>query len=61
MLTTEKIVDYIFLFDVALNFRTTYEDVNTTEEVLNDKKIFMHYLKGWFCVDLISSLPFPER
>mmetsp|Transcript_67833 Transcript_67833/g.187524 ORF Transcript_67833/g.187524 Transcript_67833/m.187524 type:complete len:409 (-) Transcript_67833:1903-3129(-) len=110
-LIVERTIDYIFLFDVCLNFRTSYEDEggswvgwharpiclrilrlnkrtpiqfatppprnpssvklpnpdlimtplqDTNEEVTNSRKIAMRYLKGWFWIDLISSIPFPE-
>lgn len=40
-------IDFIFMFDVALNFFTTYVDPNG-DEVFNMKIIALNYLKGTF-------------
>lgn len=53
------ISDFIFIVDIFLNFRTGLVDPNNQEEVILDKNIItMNYLKGWFFVDMTSSLPF---
>lgn len=53
------ISDGIFLIDICLNFNTGFVDPNNQEEVILDKKIIRRkYLRGWFLVDLLSSLPF---
>ena len=49
-------IDYSFLVDVALNFRTTFvgrDDV----EVVDGCRIAAVYARGWFLPDLVSSLP----
>lgn len=51
----ELIIDLLFCLDVALNFRTTI--VTETEEITSPTKIFNTYAKGWFFIDLGSSLP----
>ncbi|XP_057290465.1 potassium/sodium hyperpolarization-activated cyclic nucleotide-gated channel 1-like [Hydractinia symbiolongicarpus] len=51
--------DTLCLVDILLNFRTAYR-VNNKELKhfeLDHKKIAKHYLKTWFTLDLISSLP----
>ena len=50
-------VDTAFILDIIISFRTTYVD-NGMEVVSNGKLIRQNYLRGWFCVDLISSAPF---
>ena len=53
----EIIVDVMFVIDILINFRTTY--VNKNDEVVSDPgKIAVHYLKGWFLIDLIAAIPF---
>ncbi|XP_061096464.1 potassium/sodium hyperpolarization-activated cyclic nucleotide-gated channel 2 [Conger conger] len=49
--------DTFFLMDLVLNFRTgiVYED--NTEIILDPKKIKTKYLKTWFVVDFVSSIP----
>ncbi|KAJ8277302.1 hypothetical protein GJAV_G00073740 [Gymnothorax javanicus] len=49
--------DTFFLMDLVLNFRTgiVYED--NTEIILDPKKIKKKYLKTWFVVDFVSSIP----
>ena len=42
---------------VVINFRTSFYDKNGFREN-RPKIIAMHYLKGWFVVDIISCLPF---
>ncbi|XP_074594777.1 potassium voltage-gated channel seizure isoform X1 [Brevipalpus obovatus] len=58
------IVDVTFIIDIVINFRTTYvnhsdEDNNEREEVVyHPSKIAIHYLRGWFIIDLVAALPF---
>uniref|UniRef100_W5KXP9 Hyperpolarization activated cyclic nucleotide gated potassium and sodium channel 2 n=1 Tax=Astyanax mexicanus TaxID=7994 RepID=W5KXP9_ASTMX len=49
--------DTFFLMDLVLNFRTgiVYED--NTEIILDPKQIKKKYLRTWFVVDFISSIP----
>ncbi|KAG7304428.1 Potassium voltage-gated channel sub H member 6-variant 2 [Plutella xylostella] len=53
----DMIVDVTFIVDILINFRTTY--VNVADEVESDPaKIAMHYLRGWFLIDLVAAIPF---
>ena len=53
------ISDFFFIADICLNFRTGIVDPNNQEEIILDRKIITRkYLRGWFFVDLLSSLPF---
>ena len=57
MFITDTVVDFIFLIDIIANFHTSYVD-NDGEIVLDLKKIRCAYLKTWFFVDMITSLPY---
>uniref|UniRef100_H3C3A5 Voltage-gated inwardly rectifying potassium channel KCNH2 n=1 Tax=Tetraodon nigroviridis TaxID=99883 RepID=H3C3A5_TETNG len=51
------IVDIMFVVDIIINFRTTY--VNSNEEVVTQSsRIAVHYLKGWFLIDMVAAIPF---
>ena len=54
----DALVDFIFLIDVIINFRTTYLDTEKGTEVTDTHKIGIHYLKGQFLIDFASSVPF---
>ncbi|XP_028401335.1 potassium voltage-gated channel subfamily H member 6-like isoform X2 [Dendronephthya gigantea] len=51
-------VDFMFVIDVIINFRTTYVQGRSAKVVSNPKKIARHYLKTWFFADFISAIPF---
>eukprot|EP01043_Picozoa_sp_COSAG02_P010971 COSAG02_NODE_397_length_23124_cov_439.255635_13_plen_965_part_00 len=53
----DVIVDVFFICDVGLNFRTSFFDSNGFREE-RPKKMAIHYMKGWFVIDLVSCLPF---
>ena len=50
------IVDLFFISDIFLNFRTAYWKSNGTIEV-DLSLIARHYVKTWFVIDVVSSLP----
>ncbi|XP_046479285.1 voltage-gated inwardly rectifying potassium channel KCNH2 isoform X3 [Neodiprion pinetum] len=53
----DLIVDVTFIVDILINFRTTF--VNRNDEVVSHPgKIAVHYLKGWFIIDLVAAIPF---
>uniref|UniRef100_A0A8C7WFZ6 Ion transport domain-containing protein n=1 Tax=Oncorhynchus mykiss TaxID=8022 RepID=A0A8C7WFZ6_ONCMY len=53
----DLMVDVLFIVDIGINFRTTF--VNPNDEVVTQPwKIAVHYLKGWFAIDLVAALPF---
>ena len=54
----DAIVDFIFLIDIIIVFRTTYLDTDVGKEETDMHKIAITYLKGSFTVDLLSSVPF---
>ncbi|KAM7337484.1 hypothetical protein ACRRTK_003603 [Alexandromys fortis] len=49
--------DTFFLIDLVLNFRTGIVVEDNTEIILDPRRIKMKYLKSWFVVDFISSIP----
>ncbi|XP_072214901.1 potassium/sodium hyperpolarization-activated cyclic nucleotide-gated channel 3 [Excalfactoria chinensis] len=49
--------DTFFLADLVLNFRTGIVVEDNTEIILDPRTIKMKYLKSWFLVDFISSIP----
>ena len=51
-----RLVDIIFWADIAICFRTTYYD-NNGEEIWNPLKVAKNYLKDFFFIDLVCSLP----
>lgn len=53
----DYIVDVMFIIDIFINFRTTFVDVH--DEVVSDPcRVAVHYMKGWFVVDLLAAIPF---
>jgi hypothetical protein len=43
--------------DILINFRTTF--VNGQDEVVSHPgRIAVHYLSGWFLIDLVAAIPF---
>lgn len=63
MLQAEKfvaidfIIDFIFLIDIFIAFRTVFIDDQGDEEV-RPNKIAARYLKSSFIIDLLSTIPF---
>jgi hypothetical protein len=52
-------VDISYWIDILLNFRTGYdEDGRGYRYVMNAKKSAARYMKGWFCVDFVSTFPY---
>jgi hypothetical protein len=58
---TDATVDFIFLLDIVLTFRTTFLDPARGEEITDPVEIAYQYVrKGPFYLDLVSSLPFSD-
>ncbi|XP_022662366.1 potassium/sodium hyperpolarization-activated cyclic nucleotide-gated channel 1-like isoform X3 [Varroa destructor] len=50
--------DTIFLLDIVVNFRTGIMNQDNSEQViLEPKEIAHHYIRSWFFLDLVSSIP----
>ncbi|CAH1797197.1 unnamed protein product [Owenia fusiformis] len=53
-----SVSDTVFLLDLVINFRTGVIANDFADEIiLEPKRIAIHYLKTWFVLDLVSSLP----
>ncbi|XP_048881622.1 potassium/sodium hyperpolarization-activated cyclic nucleotide-gated channel 3 [Brienomyrus brachyistius] len=49
--------DTLFMADLVLNFRTGIVKEDSTEILLDPRAIRRQYLKSWFLVDFVSSIP----
>ena len=58
MFTIDIFFEVVFVVDILINFRTTYIDVESGRLISQPSKVAIHYLKGWFFVDLLAALPF---
>jgi len=50
------LIDFFFLIDIVLNFRTTYRYQGV--DVTDPAKIARHYRRGRFSIDLLANFPF---
>lgn len=53
-----SLIDFVFLLDIVINFRTTFYDIETGDEVFDAKLTGKMYLRGRFSIDLLSTIPF---
>jgi hypothetical protein len=54
----EYALDFIFLFDIIASFNTAYYASEEEAYVIIRPKIAVYYLKTWFWVDFLSTVPF---
>ncbi|DAZ96285.1 TPA: hypothetical protein N0F65_008318 [Lagenidium giganteum] len=55
----ELFIDGLFMVDIVFNFRTAF--YNDEKILIYDKRAIMwRYLKGWFVLDVLSTIPFDE-
>ena len=52
----ECLIDFCFLADLFVNFRTAFYD-DTGQLVVSHRRIAGRYLRGWFLIDFVSSIP----
>jgi len=50
-------IDFLFIFDIFVNFICAYEDEETGILVVSLRKISTNYMRSWFFIDLIAVLP----
>ncbi|KAF0714357.1 hypothetical protein AaE_011592 [Aphanomyces astaci] len=50
-------IDFCFFLDILLSFRTGLVDPTTGHVYYNKRQIVRSYLRGWFGIDLVSTLP----
>jgi len=53
-----SLIDLVFTLDIVVNFRTTFYDIETGDEVFDWKRTGRAYLKSRFTIDLLSTIPF---
>eukprot|EP01051_Picozoa_sp_SAG22_P021960 SAG22_NODE_5067_length_1094_cov_1.088442_1_plen_186_part_00 len=53
----EVVMDAFFVADIPMNFRTGFYDEETSRNVYEQRRIAVHYLKGWLLLDLIAAFP----
>lgn len=48
----------VFIFDILVNFRTTFYN-DEFEEIVDWKKVALNYSQSWiFLIDILSTFPF---
>ena len=52
----DNVVDFMFMFDMCVNFNMPIRNKDDTYE-FSRKIVAMTYLKSWFFIDLMASLP----
>lgn len=58
MALVDALIDFFYLLDVLISFRTTYMDLLTGMDVTDSYKIAKRYVSsGEFFVDFLSSIP----
>jgi len=56
-----NVIDFTFLVDILINFRTTYINQSTGDEISEPKMIAKHYVLGpRFWIDVVSTIPFDK-
>ena len=59
LVTVNFIIDFLFFMDIIINFRTTFHNTSTGDEVINPKKIAAAYASSIrFWIDILSTIPF---
>ena len=53
-----SVIDFIFGVDIYIQFKTTYYDPLSGDEIFDKKIIRSNYLTGRFIVDLLATVPF---
>ncbi len=54
---TNLFIDILFIFDLIINFFKAY--YNFDEQLITkSNRIFFHYIKGYFLIDIISAIPY---
>lgn len=58
LLVIAVLIDLMFVLDIVFNFRTTYIDSVTGDEVFDRVFITKHYIKTGLLIDIIATVPF---
>ena len=51
-------IEILFVIFIILQFFQEYQDPETFSIIRDHKKIALRYIKGWFFIDIISTIPF---
>lgn len=54
----DRFIDITFAIDIILNFFSAYIDDDGITVVTDRRKIILRYLKGYFLIDVIATIPF---
>jgi hypothetical protein len=52
-----SVIDFIFAIDIYIQFKTTYYDPLSGDEIFDKKTIRINYLTGRFFIDLMATIP----
>ena len=50
--------DVLFIIDLLVAFRTSYQNPNTGDEIYDPKMIAKNYIKGRFWIYMLAAIPF---
>lgn len=53
----DVVIELFFIMDIVVHFRTSFVDKGG-RIIYDQKRIAVHYLKGWFILDFLAALPF---
>ena len=53
----DTVIDYIFICDIFINFRTIYVCPKTESDICNQSRIAWNYIKGRLTIDILASFP----
>ena len=56
----DLIIDFLFLIDILISFRTTYIHPISGDEIIESKLIAKNYIAGRFWIDFFSTIPFEK-
>jgi CRP-like cAMP-binding protein/voltage-gated potassium channel Kch len=56
--TLNLVINGFFFIDIILSFFTAIENVEVGALIVHKKFIVSQYLKGWFVIDVVSTIPF---
>ena len=53
----DRIVDFVFLMDIFVNFRSAWKNEDGAPE-FDPRRAAIRYLKSWFILDVVTIFPF---
>ena len=53
-----SVIDLFFAIDIYIQFKTSYYDDQSGEEIMDRQTIIWNYLSGRFFIDLMATIPF---